>query len=716
MASRQSSKSSSSKSGLTHSSTASAAAIARAKAEAAKVRASYASKEAKLKMEKAAREAESLTRDAQNQLERVRIDAEIEVLNLQREADAAIAEADALENPGGLRVLDTAGESVSERVKEERIKEYVDSQNDLQRQSHPPNLPASIPSHTDAKENQVKLHLPAKEDFQLNPTQELRTHNGNSFDEKISSPIMNADASPYTPRYIPSSARQPDPEPVALYLARRDLVNSGLYQYDDKPENYRAWYSSFSGAVNGLQLTSAQELDLMTKWLGKDSSELVKRIRSVHVNNPRLALIKAWERLQESYAAPEILENLLFQRLERFPKITAKDNIKLRELGDLLQEIEGAKEDGYLTGLTYLDTPRGIAPIVEKLPFGLQERWVSIGSFYKEENFGRFPPFEHFCKFVCHEAKKRNDPSFMCQSSPTTHSKPAKYTSNHFIPNKPVSVHKTNVSITNTDPNKNCPLHNKPHPLKKCRMFRNKPYSERRTILKEKGICFKCCSSTSHLAKACMSAVKCSECSSSYHDAAMHPDSSYQTIKAPSTAQEDGGEGEEQTDAINTSCTEVCGPECNDILNNRSEIPTPSAIMHQPHLRDIAKHVPDLDPDAKILLLLGRDVIRAHKVREQINGPHNAPFAQRLDLGWVVVGDVCLGNVHKPMVKTFKTNVLENGRPSIFQPCTSFIHAREARHDYDQRCSVNEKMLGQSVFIQTEHDNKNGCKGLQRRR
>ncbi|XP_055367455.1 uncharacterized protein LOC114862962 [Betta splendens] len=294
----------------------------------------------------------------------------------------------------------------------------------------------------------------------------------------------------------------------------------------------------------------------------------------------------------------------------------------------------------------------------------------------------------------------------MCQSSPTTHSKPAKYTSNHFIPNKPVSVHKTNVSITNTDPNKNCPLHNKPHPLKKCRMFRNKPYSERRTILKEKGICFKCCSSTSHLAKACMSAVKCSECSSSYHDAAMHPDSSYQTIKAPSTAQEDGGEGEEQTDAINTSCTEVCGPECNDILNNRSEIPTPSAIMHQPHLRDIAKHVPDLDPDAKILLLLGRDVIRAHKVREQINGPHNAPFAQRLDLGWVVVGDVCLGNVHKPMVKTFKTNVLENGRPSIFQPCTSFIHAREARHDYDQRCSVNEKMLGQSVFIQTEHDNK----------
>lgn len=198
----------------------------------------------------------------------------------------------------------------------------------------------------------------------------------------------------------------------------------------------------------------------------------------------------------------------------------------MRELGDLLQEIEGAKEDGYLTGLSYLDTPRGITPIVEKLPFGLQERWVSTASFYKEENCGQFLPFEQFCKFVCYKAKKRNDPSLMYRSSPITHAKPVKFTSSHFIPNKPVSVHKTNVSITNDEVNNNCPLHNKPHPLKKCRMFRNKPYSERKALLKEKGICFKCCSSTSHLAKACSSSVKCSECDRSYHDAAMHPDSS----------------------------------------------------------------------------------------------------------------------------------------------------------------------------------------------
>ncbi|XP_061762157.1 uncharacterized protein LOC133556345 [Nerophis ophidion] len=107
-----------------------------------------------------------------------------------------------------------------------------------------------------------------------------------------------------------------------------------------------------------------------------------------------------------------------------------------------------------------------------------------------------------------------------------------------------------------------------------------------------------------------------------------------------------------------------------EIPNNRNEIPTPTAVLHQPHLHHIAKHIPELDHRAQILLLLGRDVIRAHKVRQQVNGPHNAPFAQRLDLGWVVMGEVCLGNTHKPTIHSMKTNVWENGRHSIFLPCT----------------------------------------------
>ena len=31
-----------------------------------------------------------------------------------------------------------------------------------------------------------------------------------------------------------------------------------------------------------------------------------------------------------------------------------------------------------------------------------------------------------------------------------------------------------------------------------------------------------------------------------------------------------------------------------------------------------------------------------HKVQEQIKGPANTPFAQRLDLGWLIIGESCL--------------------------------------------------------------------------
>lgn len=146
--------------------------------------------------------------------------------------------------------------------------------------------------------------------------------------------------------------------------------------------------------------------------------------------------------------------------------------------------------------------------------------------------------------------------------------------------------------------------------------------------------------------------------------------------------------------------------ECHEILNNRMEIPTPSAVQHQPYLSHLAKHIPELDLEAEILLLLGRDVPRAHKVRQQVNGPHNAPFAQLLDLGWVIVGEVCLGKSHRPTVNVLKTNLLEGVHHSNFQPCTSFMHVKEMQQSFNRPGRATERMLGQSLFNLTEHDNK----------
>lgn len=112
--------------------------------------------------------------------------------------------------------------------------------------------------------------------------------------------------------------------------------------------------------------------------------------------------------------------------------------------------------------------------------------------------------------------------------------------------------------------------------------------------------------------------------------------------------------------------------------DDKAEIPTPEIAQHFPHLTPVADKIPPLDPDAQILLLLGRDILSVHKVREQYNGPHNTPYAQRLDLAWVIVGEICLDRTHQPTnVNVYKTNVLSNGRASYFTPCSKGVQLKE---------------------------------------
>ncbi|XP_075438936.1 uncharacterized protein LOC142481354 [Ascaphus truei] len=152
--------------------------------------------------------------------------------------------------------------------------------------------------------------------------------------------------------------------------------------------------------------------------------------------------------------------------------------------------------------------------------------------------------------------------------------------------------------------------------------------------------------------------------------------------------------------------------ECNHMAEDRTEIPTPDVARHHPHLKTIADHIPPLDEDAQILLLLGRDIMRAHKIREQRNGDHNGPSAQRLDLGWVVVGEVCIDRIRGPdNVGALQTNLLENGRISHFKSCPNHfqVHEKlETKRNYGD-APVARKYpndLGSTVFQTTKDDDK----------
>lgn len=63
---------------------------------------------------------------------------------------------------------------------------------------------------------------------------------------------------------------------VAKYLMRREVVTSGLMDFDDHPESYWAWKTSFQSIIEELTLTPREELDLLIKWLGPASKRIQK--------------------------------------------------------------------------------------------------------------------------------------------------------------------------------------------------------------------------------------------------------------------------------------------------------------------------------------------------------------------------------------------------------------------------------------------------------
>ncbi|XP_032416936.1 uncharacterized protein LOC116718815 [Xiphophorus hellerii] len=782
-----------------------AAVNARAKAEAARTRAEFAKKEIAMKVKKAELEATLLALQHQCDAEAAHAEANV--------YEAAANEEEHMSRPE--QQNDDSLERTGNYVKEQLVLKGSVTPFDILEYNE---LPAAM---TFCQPKQEPDHsIDTLKDYVLPSNMSINHEAVPQLSQ--SNPVLKT--SPSFKRDV-QSKDQVNMSELTRFLARSELLTGGLRKFSDKPGDYWSWKSSFENAIRNLHLFASEELDLLIKWLGPESVKYAERLRAVHVNNPEQGLLKVWDRLQECYGSPEALERALLDRMLQFPKISNKDPHLLRELADLLLEIDSAKSEGYIPGLLYLDTARGIHPVVDKLPFGVQEKWMNHGTKYKEKHSVSFPPFSVFANFVSSEAKMRNDPSFRHSvQQPPAPLKMFKYQERHSR-KEPISVSRTEVVNSQlklmaetkiVDVDKECPIHRKPHALKRCRAFREMPFEERKIYLKKNSICFRCCASTNHQAKNCSTEISCAECGINSHVSALHPGPAVWATKPPLAVRQPvdvhGGEQDQPSPTAISTCTQVCGSEieshscakicpvfiypkgspekklktyailddqsnrslarssvfdafsitrksypymlktcagteevmgrrahnfivesvdcqshllletlieCDMLPDNRNEIPTPEAAQHHSHLQDIAAEIPKLDPDASISLLIGRDVVQAHKVIDQRNGPLNAPFAQRLALGWVIVGDVCLGGAHKPdYANVFKTNFLDNGRPSHFLPCMNAIQVAEG-FDFPvpqkvSFCTSTKTKwsdvtdIGEAIFQQTSSDEKPG--------
>ena len=602
---------------------------------------------------------------------------------------------------------------------------------------------------------------------------------------------------------------------LSQFLLKKDLQLSRFTQFNDKPETFAAWKTSFRSIASELNLTPFEEIDLIVKYLGTESRKFAISIRSSNTHYPVRGLLRIWERLEDRYGRPEMVEASLKKKLNDFPKLNNKDSIKLYDLLDILCEVESVKSNpDYGTLLAYYDSSSGVTPIVNKLPHGLQEKWAFRAAKYKKDRGIPYPPFPFFVSFIREISEIKNDPALTFEASSHQAGK-----AQHNVYSRKQDILTFNTQA-DTDIMKRCPLHRAEHSLNQCRGFRLKTIDERKQILREHNVCYRCCESTKHGARNCKTILKCAHCGKTNHASAMHiarqpppttnrygngGEQSPRTDEVHDTKHVDGGEQVSKIDhTIAAKCTNLCGDdlcgkscsktvllevypsgspneavpvyaildehsnrtlathelfnllqitgettqytlstcsgrvtafgrratdlwvrsidgltnvklpsviECDDIPNELSEIPTPNVAKAYKHLHHLADHIPEMNPNCKIQLLIGRDLPEAHHVLEQVTGNRGMPFAQKLSLGWVIIGEICLGKVHPPEYASVKKiHILQDGRATTMEPCQYSLNVKENRSGLNEPSIGKAKrdFRGDSVFLKTSDDDQVG--------
>ena len=389
--------------------------------------------------------------------------ARLEALRLEEEAAIALAKAKAIEDE-----LQLSGASVHSQTPslpnltqvnpEERVQKYLDSHEEPFCLSH--DITKGEDLHSEQK------HHPENE-----PGAKVKQEP----DAKQKIPFyseLNPNSPPFT--------HTPDPVQTTMgtyigFMARRELISNKIEKFDDRPENYHTWRGSFENMIAGVKISPSEQLSLIIEYTTNESKRLAQRLRNAYIDNPGEGLKEVWCKLGERFGSNSVVTQVHLQKINSFPKIGMQNNKQLQEFGDLLLELQCAKNDGRIKGLQILDEPAYLRPIVAKLPADLQGRWQKHAFKYKTQQVVDYPPFAEFSRFIQEVAKERNDPYLKLESCDESESFHGISTTKTAVttPESPEKVKSVE------SPDKWCFLHERPHPLRVCRELSSRPYSER---------------------------------------------------------------------------------------------------------------------------------------------------------------------------------------------------------------------------------------------
>lgn len=215
------------------------------------------------------------------------------------------------------------------------------------------------------------------------------------------------------------------------------------------------------------------------------------------------AFEEAKKLLEKRYGDPFVIGNAFRNKLERWPRIMAKDGEGLRKFADFLNQCHTAMDS--MKCLNILDDERENRKLLLKLPEWIVDRWNRQVAICRE-NEKRFPSFKEFMQFMTKEAKIALDPVTSLQALKSEQTCSNTERTDKFLKTdrRPsvkgrsfmTDVKDSSVSfasnIEKSDSVGCCLCQKKNHELEIYRIFLRKTMEEKKAFIKDKKLCFGC--------------------------------------------------------------------------------------------------------------------------------------------------------------------------------------------------------------------------------
>lgn len=75
---------------------------------------------------------------------------------------------------------------------------------------------------------------------------------------------------------------------LTRFLLKKDLLFSRFSHFNDKPETFTTWKTSFKSITEELQVTPFEEMDLLVKFLSPPNLQLVSEQQIHHIQREDL--------------------------------------------------------------------------------------------------------------------------------------------------------------------------------------------------------------------------------------------------------------------------------------------------------------------------------------------------------------------------------------------------------------------------------------------